>query len=257
MKMFLYYFLVFVGLIFSANAVSARPQLATTSIGWIAPADISCEPTSDHTCVVKEDACSDCSDLAFTFTDPISGRKQYQVRGGTKLVILNDQGQDLFYKADKATKRVEVAIVIPADWDQRPGHDGQLRPDKSCHMNKRGNFLPIVSLSCNEQVGASHEIQFQKGKECWSYQGNDHSFVGKFLSWQDITVKAFFETDEGPKDAKVKVYNLTSGRLEIPVTDAGSYPTPEGGNATFEIYVQIDRPYKTIHFHICAITEKM
>jgi hypothetical protein len=35
-----------------------------------------------------------------------------------------------------------------------------------------------------------HEMQFQKGKECWSYQGNDSSFVGHFLSWQDITVQS-------------------------------------------------------------------
>jgi hypothetical protein len=116
-------------------------------------------------------------------------------------------------------------------------------------------IMVLVATAAN--AGASHEIHFQKGKECWSYQGNDRSFVGKFLSWQDITVKAFFETDDGLKDAKVKVYNLTSDRLEIRVTEAGSYPTPEGGNATFEIDVQIDRPYKNIHFHICAITENM
>ena len=102
-----------------------------------------------------------------------------------------------------------------------------------------------------------HEIKIQRGKECWSYVGHDSSFVGQFLSWQDITIKAFFETDEGIKDAQAKVYNFTNGRLEIPVTQAGSYPTPEGGNATFEIDVQIDRPYKNIHFHICAISEKM
>jgi hypothetical protein len=41
------------------------------------------------------------------------------------------------------------------------------------------------------------------------------------------------------------------------VTEAGSYPTPEGGNATFEIDVQIDRPYKNLHFYICVVTEKM
>jgi hypothetical protein len=68
----------------------------------------------------------------------------------------------------------------------------------------------------------SSKFSSEKEKECWSYQGNDRSFVGKFLSWQDITIKAFFETDEGLKDAKVKVYNLTSDRLEIPVTEAGS-----------------------------------
>jgi hypothetical protein len=111
----------------------------------------------------------------------------------------------------------------------------------------------LVATAAN----ATTDIRFKKGDSCWSYVGKDDHFVGKFLSWQDITVKAFFETDEGLKDAKVKVYNLTSDRLEIPVTDAGSYPTPEGGDSTFEIGVQIDRPYKNIHFHICAITEKM
>jgi hypothetical protein len=115
--------------------------------------------------------------------------------------------------------------------------------------------MVLVATAAN--ASGIHEMHFQKGKECWSYQGNDIAFVGKFLSWQDLTVKAFFETDDGLKDAKVKVYNLTSDGLEIPVTEAGSYQTPEGGNATFEIDVQIDRPYKNIHFHICAITEKV
>jgi hypothetical protein len=118
-------------------------------------------------------------------------------------------------------------------------------------------LLVVAAMVVVATVANAADIRFKKGESCWSYVGKDNRFVGKFLSWQDITVKAFFETEEGLKDAKVKVYNLTSDRLEVPVTEGGSYPTPEGGNATFEIDLQIDRPYKTIHFHICAITERM
>jgi hypothetical protein len=78
----------------------------------------------------------------------VSGREKYQVRGGTKLVILDDRGNDLFYHSDESKGRVEVAIVIPADWDQRPGHKSELRSDKPCHLKKSSNFPPIVSLSC-------------------------------------------------------------------------------------------------------------
>jgi hypothetical protein len=118
-------------------------------------------------------------------------------------------------------------------------------------------LLIVAVLLGATAANATTDIRFKKGDSCWSFVGKDDHFVGKFRSWQDITVKAFFETEEGLKDAKVKVYNLTNGRIEVPVTEAGSYPTPEGGNATFEIHVQIDRPYKNIHFHICAIDEKM
>lgn len=117
--------------------------------------------------------------------------------------------------------------------------------------------LSAAVLLATTVANATTDIRFKKGVSCWSYTGKDAHFVGRFLSWQDITVRAFFETDEGLNDAKVKVYNVTSERSEIPMTEAGSYPTPEGGNATFEIDVQTDRPYKTIHFHICAISEKM
>lgn len=118
-------------------------------------------------------------------------------------------------------------------------------------------LLVTALLLMATAANATTDIRFKKGDFCWSYVGKDNHFVGKFLSWQDITVKAFFETDEGLKDAQVKVYNLTNDRLEVSVTEAGSYPTPEGGNATFEIDVQIDRPYKNLHFYICAVTEKM
>jgi hypothetical protein len=86
--------------------------------------------------------------LAVTFTDAVSGRKKYQVQGGTILDILDDRGNDLFYHKDKSKGRVEVAIIIPADWDERPGHEGELRPDKPCSLKTSGDNPPIVSLSC-------------------------------------------------------------------------------------------------------------
>jgi hypothetical protein len=41
--------------------------------------------------------------------------------------------------------RVEVAIVIPADWSD---HERGLRPSKSCRLVTQGKFPPIASLSC-------------------------------------------------------------------------------------------------------------
>lgn len=126
----------------------ARPQLHTESIGWINPSDIECEATSDHICVGKEFACGYCATFAFTFTDPVSGSENYQVHGGTLQVILDDRGNDLFYHSEKSKGRVEVAIVIPSDWDDRRGHEAELRPDKPCRLKTSGNVPPIVSLSC-------------------------------------------------------------------------------------------------------------
>jgi hypothetical protein len=144
------------------GTASARPQLTTPSIGWIDVSDITCEPTSDHICVVKNPA------PAFTYTDPATTirlnendvdadqRRKYQVISGTELIILNDQGNDLFYHPEEAKGRVEVAIVIPSDWDERPGHEGKLRPDKNCHLKTTSGAIdgsmssdtPFVSLSC-------------------------------------------------------------------------------------------------------------
>jgi hypothetical protein len=123
--------------------------------------DITCEPTSDHTCVVK-------ALLAFTYTDPATTIQlnengvdadqlaKYQVRGQTELIVLDDRGNDLFYHPEEAKGRVEVAIVIPADWDKRPGHEGKLRPDKPCHLQTTSGAIdgsmssktPFVSLVC-------------------------------------------------------------------------------------------------------------
>jgi hypothetical protein len=50
----------------------------------------------------------------WTFTDAVLDRKRYRVHLGTKLIILDDRGNDLFYHADESKGRVEVAIVIPA-----------------------------------------------------------------------------------------------------------------------------------------------
>jgi len=258
--------IVFLGL---ATVTHARPQILTNSTGWIDPSDVECPETSDHTCTVKD--LSDREPLAYVYTNQSGNSFRYRIRAGTEIKVVNDgiHNEPTFDSQSNEnhwTKRVEIAIVIPSDW----GKDGEIHPIKPCRLvtfkaEKTYKGLPappIVELRCGGDATATnargmHEIQIQKGKECWSYQGNDSFFVGHFLSWQDITVKAFFETDEGLNDAKVKVYNLTNGKLEIPVTEAGSYPTPEGGNATFEIDVQIDRPYKNIHFHICAISEKM
>jgi hypothetical protein len=125
----------------------ARPQLHTQSIGWIDPTDISCEQTSDHTCIVTE-GCGDCSPLAYTWQEQHGERQKYQVRTGTELVVVNEGKNNEAESDDQRNvwmyrERVEVAIVIPADW-----HDGSLRPDKFCHLAARGKFSQIVSMLC-------------------------------------------------------------------------------------------------------------
>lgn len=89
MKEVLYWLTVFMGLVFVSVPASARPQLHTQSIGWIDVSDITCEPTSDHTCVVKQPA------PAFTYPNPATTirlnangvdadqRRKYQVISGT------------------------------------------------------------------------------------------------------------------------------------------------------------------------------
>jgi hypothetical protein len=247
------------------TAAQARPQIWTSSIGWIDPSDIECIATSDHTCTVKD--FSDREPLAYVHANQSGHSYRYRIRAGTEIKVINDgiNNEPTFESQNNENhwkKRVEVAIVIPSDW----GKDGEIHPITPCHLitSKVGKAAPpIVELRCGVDASTAanargmHEIKIQKGKECWSYRGNDRSFVGHFLSWQNITVKASFETDDGLKDATVKIYNLTNGGLEIRATQDGSYPTPEGGNATFEFDVQTDRSYKNIHFHICAITEKM
>jgi hypothetical protein len=58
-------------------------------------------------------------------------------------------------------------------------------------------LLPVTAvLLVATAANATTDIRFKKGDSCWSYVGKDDHFVGKFLSWQDITVKAFFETDK-------------------------------------------------------------
>jgi hypothetical protein len=157
-------------LVFGAPFAHARPQLTTPSIGWIDVSDITCKPTSDHTCVVKDSPCYEgdyrpdqklrsCMPLMFTYADPTRDHKKYQVDLGTELIILNDRGNDLFYHPEEAKGRVEVAIVIPSDWDQRPGHEGQLRPDKQCRLKTTSGAIdgslssetPFVSLSCRRK----------------------------------------------------------------------------------------------------------
>ena len=174
-----------------ATSASSRPQLHTQSIGWIDVSDITCDPTSDHTCVVKDSPCYEghyrpdqklrpCMPLMFTYADPTRDHKKYQVHLGTELIILNDRGNDLFYHPAEAKGRVEVAIVIPSDWDQRPEHESQLRPDKNCRLKTTSGAIdgslssdtPFVSLSCVnnspkvEAAKADVEVQCQMGSSC-------------------------------------------------------------------------------------------
>jgi hypothetical protein len=117
-------------LLAGVSVASARPQLHTESIGWIEKSDIYCEQTSDHICVVK-------TSLAYTWAEPATDEEKYKVRSGTELIILDEQND-----------RAEVAIVIPGDWDQREGHEGELRPYAPCHLKKTGKTPQVVSLSC-------------------------------------------------------------------------------------------------------------
>jgi hypothetical protein len=126
-----------------AAPAAARPQLHTQSIGWIDPTDISCEQTSDHTCVVTK-GCGDCAPMAYTWQDQVGDRAKYQVKAGTELVIVNeghDNDAELDNQANVYThrERVEVAIVIPADWDSA----GQLRANQPCHLMLRGKSRPV------------------------------------------------------------------------------------------------------------------
>jgi hypothetical protein len=118
------------------SSAIARPQLHTASIGWIDPGTISCEATSDHICTVKN---VPNVPLANTFIGQRGDQIKYQVPAGTDLAILN-QGDKNEPSVDDATneyvfpKRVEVAIVIPADW----GKDGNLHPLKPCQLSRDG-----------------------------------------------------------------------------------------------------------------------
>jgi hypothetical protein len=128
----------------------ARPQLHTQSIGWINPSDISCEQTSDHTCVVTN-GCGDCDPYAFTWIAQHVDQQKYRVSAGTKLVIINEGKENKPTSRDDDSgswwsydNRIEVAIVIPADW----GANGLLRPKRTCQLITHGKAPPIVSLSC-------------------------------------------------------------------------------------------------------------
>jgi uncharacterized protein YecT (DUF1311 family) len=87
-------------------------------------------------------------------------------------------------------KRVEVAIVIPADWDERPGHTGDLRPNQPCDLTTNGNFPPIVSLSCHStpaeaqtQGGASFNCNnAQRSDEILICQSDELSALDRELS---------------------------------------------------------------------------
>jgi hypothetical protein len=135
----------------------ARPQLYTQSIGWINPSDIDCPITSDHKCVVTKQG------LAYTWETQRGMVHKYRVEAGTELIIL-DEGQDNEgrypkdydkgggYSGYVHDKRVEVAIVIPSDWDSK---NEELVPDlPGCHLIKYGNSPQIVMLGeCEESKG--------------------------------------------------------------------------------------------------------
>lgn len=103
----------------------ARPQLQTSSIGWIDRNSIFCEETSDHTCRVKQ--------KTHTFVGQNANTKKYTVPAGTELVIRNE-----------GSKRANVGIVIPADWRK----DGNLHPNRPCQLSRTGQFPQVVKLAC-------------------------------------------------------------------------------------------------------------
>jgi hypothetical protein len=108
----------------------ARPQLHTQPIGWIDADDISCEQTSDHTCVVIEQCdVHECYKSAPTWEAADSPRLKLRVKVGTELVVLGE-----------ANNRAEVAIVIPADWQD----DGTLRPIKPCRLATQDQLAFLV-----------------------------------------------------------------------------------------------------------------
>ena len=94
------------------------------------------------------------SRLANTFTSQHGDQIKYQVPAGTDLVIVNQGAKNEPSVNNEKNEyvfrtRVEVAIVIPADW----GQDGNLHPLEPCNLFYKGK---IVSLVCpRAQGGAS------------------------------------------------------------------------------------------------------
>jgi hypothetical protein len=130
------------------SMANARPQLHTASIGWINPGSVACEANTDHICTVKSQS--------NTFTSQQSGQTKYQVSAGTELVVVNwGRGNDHVTIDAENTyvffKRVEVAIVIPADW----GEDGNLHPTDPCHLSFKNK---AVSLMCDGKGSASYTM---------------------------------------------------------------------------------------------------
>jgi hypothetical protein len=109
----------------------------------------------------------------------------YRVLPGTSLVIVNPGnnndsvfdgkgGNYYIYK-----QPVEVAIVIPADWDERPGHQGELRPDRPCDLETDRKMPPTVSLSCPEQRAMTSAVQIRIPSAMLDISGACYGF-----SWQ-------------------------------------------------------------------------
>jgi hypothetical protein len=137
--------------VLSASAAHARPQLHTPAIGWIDPGDIRCFATSDHICEVTM-GCGDCSAFAFIWADEHSMRRKYRIVAKTPLVVLDEgKGNTTTNEDDQGgftyVKRVKVALVIDADWN-----NGHLVPTNSgCHLATEGKFPPIISVECSRQ----------------------------------------------------------------------------------------------------------
>ena len=103
------------------------------------------EQTSDHICRVRK------RPFSYTFVDNKKDQKKYKVPAGTELVVLNEGRRNQPVSNDKTnewvySKRVEVGIVIPADWDK----DGNLRPNKPCQLSRTGPFPQVVKLECKK-----------------------------------------------------------------------------------------------------------
>jgi hypothetical protein len=89
---------------------------------------------------------------AYTWEGQTGMVHKYRVEAGTELDIINEgKHNEGHYPKDFDTKgggyihhkRVEVGIIIPADWDD----NGNLVPDKpGCHLIKYGNEPQIVML---------------------------------------------------------------------------------------------------------------
>jgi uncharacterized protein YecT (DUF1311 family) len=163
------------------SSAIARPQLHTASVGWINPGSIFCEVTSDHICTVKN---VPSVPLANTFTSQHGDQIKYQVPAGTDLVIVNQGDKNEPSVNDEKNEyvfptRVEVAIVIPADW----GKDGNLHPLKPCNLSYKGNIVSLACARAQGQGGASFNCNIaQRPDEVLICQSDELSALDRQMS---------------------------------------------------------------------------